>query len=137
MLIYWGFIKSTCCLVSVYHQYSVLILYNWTFLTYMYMSAFNYLNYYSKIFLLPSQFCSKHYILKLASWFCFAFLWSTLISESLLPSDEDCVVDSVSSQARRAHPSLGVFVLWTEQDRSDNTSALMAMSVVFDCSLLN
>lgn len=46
-------------------------------------------------------------------------------------SDEDGLVVSVSSQTHRGHQSLGVFVLWTRQDRSDNTSAIMAMSVVF------
>lgn len=41
----------------------------------------------------------------------------------------DGLVGSALSQA--GHPSLCVFVLWIRQDRSDSTSAIMAMSVVF------
>lgn len=38
---------------------------------------------------------------------------------------------SVSSQTDQCHQSRGVFVLWIGQDRSNNTSAIMTLSVVF------
>lgn len=46
--------------------------------------------------------------------------------------DEAGLVVCVLSQTHQGNQSLGVFVLWKGQDRSDSTSAIIAMSVVFD-----